>query len=517
MKNIIYILLSTVLLVACSNDEKLVLDNFYASEDSPLTFTMQAPSISGEEEMNFNKEGLEGYFGLTLQGKDGGYYDDKDYNNMPYQRNGDEWISISEELMISNSEGHLFAYYPYNETITNIKQLPIVVDDSQTDYLYAAPIVVSSVNSRVSLSFHHALAVLEVDIARNTNVADSKLKSISISGSGIGTTGVLDVTTGIVTPTNSGQEIVVTYNDEYVPTVDEVEADNTKALKKYILLVPNQLENGKPTGLDAGKISIKVKMDDTTYKLDTKRAVTLKQNALYKCKVTSITSDTFISETENLTFVNDRGKQEYNVKNITGIMITDKEYLPGNHKMIVRTTFNSDPVKWRITNDPFVDIPYFSTSDGSNSYVVIFDGTSTDFPHISDGSWLGSEGALNDFDGKSNTAAMIKANGGYEGDEYPIIKANATALKEGWYIPSLGQLAVIYKYRNQLNAELHRIKAAGGNVDDVISGGYALNWSSTTNGGGSAWVVYFDCGICGTRMQIDESWTRNPNLVRDVE
>ena len=240
MKNIIYILLSTVLLVACSNDEKLVLDNFYASEDSPLTFTMQAPSISGEEEMNFNKEGLEGYFGLTLQGKDGGYYDDKDYNNMPYQRNGDEWISISEELMISNSEGHLFAYYPYNETITNIKHLPIVVDDSQTDYLYAAPIVVSSVNSRVSLSFHHALAVLEVDIARNTNVADSKLKSISISGSGIGTTGVLDVTTGIVTPTNSGQEIVVTYNDEYVPTVDEVEADNTKALKKYILLVPNQ-------------------------------------------------------------------------------------------------------------------------------------------------------------------------------------------------------------------------------------------------------------------------------------
>jgi len=112
---------------------------------------------------------------------------------------------------------------------------------------------------------------------------------------------------------------------------------------------------------------------------------------------------------------------------------------------------------------------------------------------------------------------MIKANGGYEGDEYPIIKANAAALKEGWYIPSLGQLAVIYKYRNQLNAELHRIKAAGGDVNDVISEGYALNWSSTTNGGGSAWVVYFDCGICGTRMQIDESWTRNPNLVRDVE
>ena len=244
MKNIIYILLSTVLLIACSNDKELVQDNFYASEDSPLTFTMQAPSIIEGEEMNFNKEGLKGYFGLSLQGKDGGYYDGKDYNNMPYQRNGDEWISTDEELMISNSEGHLFAYYPYNETISNIKQLPIVVDDSQIDYLYAAPIVVSSVNSRVSLSFHHVLAILEVEIARNTNVTDSKLKSISISGSGVGTTSVLDVTTGIVTPTNSDQEVVVTYNDEYVPTVDEVEADNTKALKKYILLVPNQLENG---------------------------------------------------------------------------------------------------------------------------------------------------------------------------------------------------------------------------------------------------------------------------------
>ena len=93
MKNIIYILLSTVLLIACSNDKELVQDNFYASEDSPLTFTMQAPSIIEGEEMNFNKEGLKGYFGLSLQGKDGGYYDGKDYNNMPYQRNGDEWIS----------------------------------------------------------------------------------------------------------------------------------------------------------------------------------------------------------------------------------------------------------------------------------------------------------------------------------------------------------------------------------------------------------------------------------------
>ena len=98
-----------------------------------------------------------------------------------------------------------------------------------------------------------------------------------------------------------------------------------------------------------------------------------------------------------------------------------------------------------------------------------------------------------------------------------MMYVNGEDYGEGWYIPSLGQLAVIYKYRNQLNAELHRIKAAGGDVNDVISEGYALNWSSTTNGGGSAWVVYFDCGICGTRMQIDESWTRNPNLVRDVE
>lgn len=37
--------------------------------------------------------------------------------------------STDEELMISNGEGHLFAYYPYNETISNMKQLPIVVDD----------------------------------------------------------------------------------------------------------------------------------------------------------------------------------------------------------------------------------------------------------------------------------------------------------------------------------------------------------------------------------------------------
>lgn len=69
MKNIIYILLSTVLLIACSNDKELVQDNFYASEDSPLTFTMQAPSIIEGEEMNFNKEGLKDILVYHCKGK----------------------------------------------------------------------------------------------------------------------------------------------------------------------------------------------------------------------------------------------------------------------------------------------------------------------------------------------------------------------------------------------------------------------------------------------------------------
>jgi hypothetical protein len=516
MKNIAFVFSLTCLLVACSNERDPMQDETAQGSGIPLKFTLATAPVNGATRaVILNNSKIEGTIGLTMRGTDGGSYQGKNYDNIPYVYRDSDWETAGKDIIINDAEGKLYAYYPYNSAASDIKNIPITLDNNLNDYMYADLSTVSAVNSKPSLLFHHALAVLELNIVRNTDVTDSKLKSITISGAGIANAGTLDATTGKITPSNSNQEVTVTYNDDYVPTVDDVAADNTKQMKKYLLLIPNELSDSTSTGLDAGTITIKVKMDTTVYALTSKSKIMFRQGAMNSYKITGITSGTFISDTDGLTFVNDAGKQEFNVKNITGIMITDKKYLPGNHKIIVRTAINPNKVQWRNSDDPFMNITYYATTDGANTWVELIGGSGTGLTHT-DGPWIGCGGSLGDFEGKSNTAAIVKANGGYDGSTYPIINANADALKAGWYIPSLGQLAVIFKYKNALNNELKRIIAAGGSAAEITSG-MPLWWSSSTNGGGSAFVIYSDNGTCGTRAQSSADWTRTPNLVRDAD
>ena len=121
----------------------------------------------------------------------------------------------------------------------------------------------------------------------------------------------------------------------------------------------------------------------------------------------------------------------------------------------------------------------YSNADGTNGYGYLGTELSTDFT-----TW--TEGALSDFNGKTNTE-VIAASSSNAKDMCKVLETfNAGSDNEGhtdWYVPACGQLALMYLAKTDINAALAKI------------GGTALEssryWSSSECDANYAWYVNF--------------------------
>lgn len=115
-----------------------------------------------------------------------------------------------------------------------------------------------------------------------------------------------------------------------------------------------------------------------------------------------------------------------------------------------------------------------------------------------------------DWKGEDNTAAIIAASAsdfitntatyapGYC-NLYSRVTADGHGIGEGkWWLPSLGELILIYANRNKINYALSLIEGS-----DPIGTGY--HWSSTQYSANHAWYVYMSTGIL---TNITKSTTR---------
>ena len=107
--------------------------------------------------------------------------------------------------------------------------------------------------------------------------------------------------------------------------------------------------------------------------------------------------------------------------------------------------------------------------------------------------------AYNDWNGKTNTAAAIKASQPETVTNtkdfapgfcnlYSRVNANGKGLTAGkWWLPSLGELFMIYAHYDKINYALSLITGAAKLVDDWY-------WSSTENSAQYAWFLLFSYG-----------------------
>ena len=160
-------------------------------------------------------------------------------------------------------------------------------------------------------------------------------------------------------------------------------------------------------------------------------------------------------------------------------------------------------VAYRDSYNSLASTPWnqWSTSRDDAEGVVVMEGTqrimvAIDEANLYWGSKQGSGGATTttskntadlDFDGKENTAAIV-ASAAFKDDGAGYAPGYCYAYSKGltkagsWWLPSLGQLGMIWKHFEAINAALDRIQGA-----TKLTRSYY--WSSTEYSSSSAWYL----------------------------
>ena len=155
-----------------------------------------------------------------------------------------------------------------------------------------------------------------------------------------------------------------------------------------------------------------------------------------------------------------------------------------------------------------------SKVDGTNDdgWLPKPDGTFYTTPHLSSDFSIWTAGALAEFNGAANTAAIIA---GYTEhavsmdarDMCTVLNTfNAFDSFKDWYVPACGQLALMYLNKTEINAALAKI--GGTSLKDN-----AFYWSSSENYCDQAWAVNFYTGGV-FYLGKDDRWTQ-VRFVRD--
>lgn len=133
-----------------------------------------------------------------------------------------------------------------------------------------------------------------------------------------------------------------------------------------------------------------------------------------------------------------------------------------------------------------------------------------------------TSGDLNTFDGSTRTAGIM-ASSYYKNDDpatygvaycwnYMTKRTEGSKIcqigKHNWWLPTMGDLALIHQHFETINLALQRIKDAGKQPVSLLQ--RALYWSCVESSGYGAWLLNFDYGFRFSVGKVDNSGRVRP-------
>ena len=409
---------------------------------------------------------------------------------------------------------------------------------SQTDYLYGTPVTgISEAKASTGVTLNHALANLKITVAKGSYAGTGAVSKISVSGAGIATGGTFNAA-----QTTPGY---TAYSGEGSP----VERTLTSSLGSPVDLMV------VPTGSSAA-VTFTVTVDGTDYTA-TSSAVSLAMGTSYGFTLTLNSSFLTVSSFgvagwrpvtgESLGLDKVGGGEPLSWDNAPdGVYAVSADGLPvavadaDESCIAVTLVVNNAPVPqyiWIAKDDALIDNYIFlcwgeklynnhvmgwrqySNVDGiiDYGYLPAADGSFGGSSHLSDDFTTWTAGALSDFDGRGNTAyiisgydkigvSMVTEDMCYALNSFNAATDGGNGAKGDWYIPSCGQLALMYLAMSDINAALEKI------------GGTALSgvehyWSSSEHSSGGAWGIEFSNGLVSS---LPKNMHNNVRFVRDI-
>ena len=451
-------ILATTALTACNNEESF---NMPDAGKLSINVAVNHPTSRSLITAATLPDGDEGAIGVMLTDGDGTLTDYDAYTNVKFTgataSGSQKWTGATDVLLTENP-GTLYAYYPWKDG-TNLSAIAIETA-SQTDYLYATPVTgICETKANAQVAMNHVLTNINLSFADGTYAGVGNITSVSVSGDGIATGGTF----------NAAQETPAFVADSYSGVGDAITNTTATTLGGNaidIMVVSN----------DANKpITITATIDDVEYTATTS-AVELAKGNSYQYTLTL--NSTFMSVSNvTVTLWNTVNKGELTMEKLSpwkiianGVYAVSADGKPvevaSADASCIGVAFVTDNQRIMIPKEDAVGFLYW----GKNLY-------EKDITTLTNFGLNDFSGAMNDFNGKNNTEAIIA---GYTEhnvnmNTYDMCKVLETYNEGGfkdWYVPSFGQLWEMMKKKEDINTALLAI--SGHSFSEV-----RFYWSST--------------------------------------
>ena len=269
------LLISSLALTACTDDNEHL-----TQVGTPLQLNVQTAAIQSRGLIESATLPDGHAIGLTLVDVSDATYDNIAYNNIKATSSTGKvpqtW-TLANDILLSATNGVLYGYYPYNEDVTDITQIPVAVDD--TDYMYATPVTeVNDGKATPNVVMNHALAAIRLNIVRGTYTGTGQVTAVSVKGDNIATFGTLNAKTGALTSL-TGTGSAVTNSTAFTLSTTAKQID--------CIIVPVINTSAAPT--------ITMTIDGKEY-IATPSAVTFEQGSIYQYTLTVDAKDISLSD-----------------------------------------------------------------------------------------------------------------------------------------------------------------------------------------------------------------------------
>lgn len=191
-------ILTYLLLLSCSDEATYTESNLLA----PLTVQVNNNAIV--------KTQIEGVYmpdqaeiGLFLKDAGGITYETKTYDNIKYTANGtgvtQTWeMDPTVPVALTRTQGQAYAYYPRQDEVTDFRAIPITNDGTDWMYNEQPATGLSNLHNNASFTMSHALAIVRCKIVRGNYEGTGEIHTISVQSNALATDATLDLETPAV-------------------------------------------------------------------------------------------------------------------------------------------------------------------------------------------------------------------------------------------------------------------------------------------------------------------------------
>lgn len=417
--------------------------------------------------------------GVFVTDKSGVTYDGQTLANVKYTGAGEKssqtWTTESN-IMLSNNQANLAAYYPYSEDVTDVKAIPVkATSDIQTDYMWATPVSgLYNKKTDAIIYMNHALAAVRLIVKQGNGQGSVEVTSVAFSSDGAATEALLDATKGTLSSIN-GQGTQFVVNETFVPSSTEKSFDfiTVPAGVSAPIIVELTVNGSKMTALGKSVLLEAGNIYEYTISVDGTNGASVSRVMMSQWEVQDKGSTVIYEEIE----YNFDGTVPDPFVEWAAIQHKDGSLYSASKWKAYKTAgllTDADANGVVVLYSKYAVCPHVIYSKGSDSMIKWSSDTETIVPGVT--TTLNTDEAIVDVNGKANTEALLAAvtNGIIPDAPAAQYCADLTfANGQQGYLPAAGEIQAWIDNLNQIQACM---TAIGGEFsrNDITP-----TWSST--------------------------------------